>query len=196
MVTAAMDFGGEITATTITIEIETAGTTGVTLHGIDLRRDIAGVRVHKLGHSGAVASTFTNIPEDIYFPELSALAPDLALINFTINEVYGNVSPVVMIANIRTIIRRIREVRPYCDICLISPSDNAMEVNTYKFAEYENAIYQLSIDLKCAYFPSKTVIGVFGDMLHNVLTGDTVPHPNSAGGQLLGRTLVNELLTL
>jgi len=196
MLFAEIDFGSEITATTITIAVQTAGTAGVTLHGIDLRRDIAGVRVHKLGHAGAVASTFTSIQEIIWTQELVSLQPDLALINFTINEAANNISPEEMISNIRIIVRRIREVRPYCDICLISPSDNAMEVNTYKFAEYENAIYQLSIDLKCAYFPAKTVTGVFGDMLHNVLTGDTVPHPNSAGGELLGRTLVNELLAL
>lgn len=51
----ALDFGSEVTGATLVIEVLTLGG-GVTLHGIDLRRDAAGVRVHKMGRSGGRAA--------------------------------------------------------------------------------------------------------------------------------------------
>jgi len=191
MATAAIDFGADVTGVVVTIEVLTAN---VILHGIDLKKDTAGVRVHKLGHSGGMASTITAIDEVIGYTQLAALAPDLAFIVFTTNELYGDIAPSVMIDNIKIIVQRIKEVRPYCDIVLICPSDNAIEDHVYKHSEYESAMYQLGINLKCAFYPCKTVIGIHGDYFHNGLVADTVPHPNSAGGELLGRTLVKELL--
>lgn len=196
MATAEIDFGADITGVVVTIEVETAGTSGVILHGVDLKKDTAGVRVHKLGHSGGYASTITAIDENIGYVQLAALALDLAVIVFTTNEMTNGITPSVMVDNIKTIIRRIKECRPYCDIVLVSPSDNATESNTYKHSEYEQAMYQLARDLRIGFFPCKTVIGVHGDYFHNALVADTVPHPNSAGGELLGRTLAKELLEL
>jgi len=138
----------------------------------------------------------TAIDENIGYTQLAALAPDLALIVFSTNELINDIPPSTMIDNIKIIVQRIKECRPYCDIVLVCPSDNASETNVYKHADYEKAMYQLAFDLRCGFFPCKTVLGVYGDYFHNALVADTVPHPNSAGGELLGRSLANELLIL
>lgn len=196
MASAAIDFGGEITGVTITIEVEVAGASGCILHGIDLQRDVAGVRVHKLGHSGGQASTFVNVGSSVMFAEVSAMAADLAIIVFTTNEKAAGTTPTAMIANIKEICTRIREVRPYCDIVLVSPANNNSESYVYTFSEYETAMYNFSQTWGCGFFPCKTVLGAFGDFSHSVLCTDTVPHPNSAGGELLAKTLINELIGL
>jgi hypothetical protein len=195
MATAAIDFGAEITGTTITIEVLTAGA-GVVLHGIDLQRDIAGVRVHKLGHSGGQATTFTSIAESITLTEVASLLPDLCLICLTTNELTVGTPPATMIANIEVMIRRIRKARPYCDFAIIAPFDNATESTVYPWADYETALWALARKHRAVFFPTRALIGHWGDANKRGLIQDAIPHPTSAGGQLLSGVLLRDFLSL
>lgn len=196
MVCQAIDFGSEITATTITFEVEVAGTDGVILHGIDLRRDIAGVMVHKMGHSGGQASGFAGVAEQVTLAELSSLSPDLLMFVFTTNEQYGGVAPAVMAANIETMIRRAKRAVPYADILIVSPFDNMTESHTYDWREYEKALQMLARKHSAAFFPTQSIVGAWGDGNKRGLIGDAIPHPTSAGGWVISGTLLREMLTL
>ena len=196
MVCQPIDFGSEITATTITLEVEVAGTDGVVLHGIDLRRDVAGVRIHKMGHSGGQASGFVGVAEQITLAELSSLSPDLLMFVFTTNEQYSGVSPTAMAANIETIIRRAKKALPYVDILIVSPFDNMTESHAYNWREYEKALQDLARKHSAAFFPTQSVVGAWGDGNKRGLIQDAIPHPTSAGGWLISGTLLREMLTL
>ena len=195
MAIADIDFGAEITATTITLEVLTAGN-GVILHGIDLRRDVAGVRFQKLGHSGGKASDFVGVAEAITLTELASPAPDLVLICFTTNELTGGVAPATMGANIEAFIRRVRKARPYCDFLLIAPFDNAPEGSLYPWAEYETELARVATKHRAGFFPTQALIGTWGDGNKRGLVQDTIPHPTSAGGYMLSGVLLRDFLNL
>lgn len=195
MTIADIDFGAEITATTITLEVLTAGN-GVILHGIDMRRDTAGVRFQKLGHSGGKASDFMGVAEAITLTELASLSPDLVLICFTTNEMTGGVAPASMGANIEAFIRRVRKARPYCDFLLIAPFDNAPEGSVYPWAEYETELARVAVKHRAGFFPTQALIGTWGDGNKRGLVQDTIPHPTSAGGYMLSGVLLRDFLSL
>jgi hypothetical protein len=195
MAIADIDFGAEITATTITLEVLTAGS-GVILHGVDLRRDVTGVRFQKLGHSGGKASHFVEVDEAVTLTELASLSPDLVLICFTTNELTGGVAPATMGANIETFIRRVRKARPYCDFLLIAPFDNSPDGTVYPWAEYETELARVAVKHRAGFFPTQALIGTWGDGNRRGLVQDTIPHPTSAGGYMLSGVLLRDFLNL
>ncbi len=196
MVCQEIDFGSEINNTTITIETETPNTDGVTFHGVNLRRDVAGVRVQKFGRSGGTAGEFAGISEAITLTEVGSIKPDLIAFCFTTNEIFGNISPTTMCAHIETMIRRCKRAAPYADVLIISPFDNSGETKTYKWSEYEDALLGLARKHKTAFFPTQCLIGTWGDANKRGMVADAVPHPTAAGGYLLSGVLIRDFLTL
>lgn len=191
----AIDFGADVTGATLVIEVLTMGA-GVTLHGIDLRRDAAGVRVHKMGHSGGRAAHHYGVAEAITWAEVASLDPVLCLLCWTTNEINANVAPAAMAADIEGLMRRLRQVRPYIDFLIVSPFDNASEANLNRWSDYESALMTLAAKWRVPFFSTRALVGTWGDANARGLMQDNIPHPASPGGHLLSGVLMRDHLTL
>ena len=200
---AVSDSGGVLSITgltagthTLVLTVTNAGTAGVILCGVAcINTAVAGVRLDKLGNSGAQASHFTGVPSPIWMQQLSGLAPDLTIIEFATNEMSANVTPAVYAANIQTIIERARGAAPDTCVLLVSPADNGLTGKAHTMAEYRDALRDLAVAQGCAWLDLYEIVGPYSAANARSLYGDTA-HINAAGGQLLARELYERLLRL
>ena len=193
--TATLDFGAEVTGQSLRIEIETTGADGTILHGVDLQRDVAGVRVAKLGNSGSQCGKVLLTDEAIQRGALSAIAPHLVVLCWATNEQQQvpAVSPDELVANLRIMIRRVRQAVPYVDILLFSPGPLARYGDPWQTWQYRDAVRALATEQGCAWINCEQALGTWSDAQRGGLMADTV-HPSSVGGQVLAGVLMRELL--
>jgi hypothetical protein len=179
----------------LTIEVSVAGSAGVTLFGVDLKNAQSGVRVHKLGQSGAAASSYTALNATMFQNAITALAPDCVAIVLGTNDDSGNVVPATFQTQMETIATRIRTALPYCDILYLAPAGNGLVAGTYTIADYIPVLRNSAVTNAYAMHDSYLLVGPYAAANARGLYEDTA-HINARGGQLLVRSLIESLLYL
>ncbi|RYD36848.1 MAG: SGNH/GDSL hydrolase family protein [Verrucomicrobiaceae bacterium] len=149
-------------ACVIRVEVETAGTNGVTLMGLNFE-SATGAVVHKLARSGSQASEFTAGLNKAFFQSaMTALGPHLVSFHWGTNEQYYNADPAAMAGHIITLLTWVREVLPLCDCLIICPTMTKQESegHAYGIRQYRDALRAAAIANRTAFLD---LVEVWGD---------------------------------
>lgn len=188
-----------IPATTFTlrIEIESAGTAGVILNGIDCKNN-SGIVIHKMALSGGRASNFSvNVNASHWQAGASVLELDCLQMMFGTNEQNQNIPPITLADNLHIMSTRVRAARPLCDLSFISPCINGLVGKSYTMYQYRDAIYSKAVELGGGFFDliksfgpdfnkyksstDGSTLNLFSDDGSDEVTTNDV-HPNPATG--------------
>jgi LysM repeat protein len=159
-----------------------------------------GLVLHCLGIGG---SQFRSLLAEALFEEqLSAVLPDLAILDFGTNDhLYNNTIPPDMEARIVQVINRVRNAAPGCAILLTSTQDmNRRGVNITSGRDYSALIRKIAKEQNCAYYDWYWVSGgplrmttwqqnglAQADNIHLTISGYTLK------GDLLGNAFKSSL---
>jgi LysM repeat protein len=151
-----------------------------------------GLVLHCLGVGG---SQFRSLLAEALFEEqLSAVVPDLAVLDFGTNDhLYNNSIPPDMEARIVEVIKRVRNAAPACAILLTSTQDmNRRGMNITSGRDYSALIRKIAKDQNCTYYDWYWVSGGPHRMitwLQNGLAQADNIHLTISGYQLKGNLL-------
>lgn len=126
----------------LTITLADAGSTGVTLFGVDAQRNTGGVRVHRIGSGGATALLYASQDRRFTTGSLAALNPDVVLILLGTNDMRFNTRPTAYHDNLVSIVRWVRAEAPDTDVILATPADNSMTDRHYSMSTYAATMRQ------------------------------------------------------
>ncbi len=136
---------GQATPFTIDFEVLTSGSTGVTLFGAEAIATTPGVRVNRLGHSGARASHFSGAPAT-WAEGVALIAPNGTISSFGTNDQVGAVSFGAFSSQCETIATRLRSIQAGHDIIYMSPWENgasrATPISVYDLGAYQASMTQ------------------------------------------------------
>lgn len=178
---------------TVEIEVESAGTAGVILMGVDLRRAGAGVRVHKLGNGGLTGGQATAVGAAGWQIGLAALEPTSVGILLGTNDMSQRVPLTTFAEQITTLIERVRAARPMADVFLIAPADNNLEGRPNTMEEFTQTLLEVAQNEGAGYVDLLRPFGSFADADARGLYQDGV-HPNADGGRLIASLVYDRLL--
>ncbi len=88
-------------------------------YGVILHSDSCGVVVSSIGNNGATYASYLAVPN--FAQQLQVLEPQLVIISLGTNEAFGNISGVL--ANIRALIKSIRNANPHVKFLLTTPME-------------------------------------------------------------------------
>lgn len=181
---------------TVYIEVTAAGTAGVTLFGIDMQRTGNGVRLHKLGQSGAQGLHWAVMQDEtLWAAQLQALAPQLAIILLGTNDDSADVAPTLYRTYIETLAARIVTAVPTCDVLLLSPSANGLTAGAYSMGQYVAQLRAAAVANSWAMFDAFTLLDDYVAANARGLYTNT-SHINETGGRLISAQLIRHLLDL
>jgi lysophospholipase L1-like esterase len=179
----------------LNLAILSAGGSGVTITGVDIRNDTPGQAVvHKLGNGGATALRFESVPAGNLTAAYSALAPHLAIILLGTNDNSQNVTLEAFKTRIKNVADRIIAGSPRCDILLVGPGPNDL-VRTFEIDDYNDQLFALARENGWAFIDLKRFFGEFVDADARGLYGDGV-HPNADGGRVIRSAIIDSHLTV
>ena len=179
--------------------VSAAGTTGVKLQGIEpYIANASGIKVgasvHGVAAPGAQAATYLGLPSTSWQTAMKSLDPNVVVLQFGVNELAGNVTPVSQISNFTTLIGWIHTACPRADIVLITPADIGITGTYGPMANYAAAQFGMAqangygwINLTKELGPTWATGNLRGIWLNT-------SHPNVYGGQLIADA-VNAFLT-
>lgn len=173
----------ENTSHTITMTVKNAGTTGVTLFGVEcINANAHGVVLQKLGMSGARAARFAAAPAALWQSEISALSPDLVIISLGTNDI-ANTTVNDYIANIETIIANVKAANSNTDILLVPPAVGTRTGPAGDVSAYYAPLQTLAEDNGYGYlqagdaigpYETASAAGLWFDGVHLSQTGDKI----------------------
>ena len=167
-------------AHTFQIEADAAGTSGITLDGMDVRTNATGTVVHNLGSAGATSAGWIAIDPSIWEPQFAALQPTLVVIMLSPNDQAANFTTTEQAANLTELIGRIRAVTPTVPIILAPPPENGV-LQTPSMAAYNASQATLAQTLGVGYIDVFDQMGPFDPAYFDA---DKM-HPNAKGGNLI-----------
>ena len=193
--------GTSSTAHTLTLTITAAGSTGVTLLGLDARcTSIPGVLVHNLGHSGSTSANWAAVNAANWEAGITAVGGSDALVIFecVINDAAAASNPITLTqaqtfdTNIREVTARMQAACVYGDVLLIGDPDNGTghALNLQTLADYTRDAAQalnaafLDIGLSWGPYAAANARG-------NYLAGN---HPNDQGGRIIAGSIAALLI--
>ena len=178
----------------VTVEVSTAGTAGVTLTGFEPRRDVpSGYRLYKVGNGGARASQYIDLDAATWQAGLGALASDVggvdavALLLGT-NDAAAGVSAETFSANLGALVSRIRQAVPTASVVLVPSGPNGHGTAGPLMAGYRDAVRDAAVSMGCGFVDLYAAMGSsYADALALGLTtsADNV-HPSPLGGEVIG----------
>ena len=169
----------------IALTVTVAGTAGVTLCGIDVQTNTAGVRLHKLGAPGQQASQWAAaITQANFTASLQALNPCAVHILFGTNEMNANTTPAAFTANLGALVASIRAALPTVDIVLATPGDNGLTGTSYAMSDYATAMQAAATANNTGFINNYLNIGPYAAANANGLYLNSA-HLNLGGGQVL-----------
>ncbi|RYD32677.1 MAG: hypothetical protein EOP86_15150 [Verrucomicrobiaceae bacterium] len=190
-------------ACTIRVEVETAGTHGVTLAGLNFE-SATGIMVHKWARSGSQAHEFISaLNKDFFQSGILAMAPHLVTFLWGTNEQYWNTEPAVMAAAILTLAGWIKEVRPLCDFLLICPAQTRQEAegHAHGIRDYRDAVRAAAVAARAGFIDLTEVWGDYEKYKYagdgttlNFLTSDGI-HTDIDRGAIVTADAVFKFLT-
>lgn len=177
---------------TLEIEVSVAGVAGVTLFGVDLQESGNGVRVHRLGNSGATAAEYVAANSTLWAAALTALAPNLAVVLLGTNDDSADVAPATFGGSMDTIIDRIQAALPLCDVLVLTPGLNGLAAGTYTTATYIQKLRDVAVRQDAACFDASMTVGAYTNANSRGLWENT-SHINELGAQVVASGLVRVL---
>lgn len=177
---------------TLEIEVSVAGSSGVTLLGVDCQRTGNGVRVHRLGNGGATAAQYIAADATLWQDGLIALAPTSVVLLLGTNDQAFNVAPATFGASIDTIVGRISAALPLADVILLSPADNGLTGKTYMVTQFRDELKAAARRNNCVFIDTYTPIGSYANGNSRGLYENT-SHLNEIGGQVVADAILRRL---
>lgn len=170
------------------VDIDTAGSAGITIMGCDVRNETAGQAVlHKLGASGATAAHWAGMNQAYLQAGLAALGLDVTAICLGTNDHAGSVGLASYRASIEALIATARAANPLTDILLIGPGPNG-NTGSYTIDDYIRVLYEIAVEQDAAFGSLKAGMGTFEEANARGLYED-LSHNNAPGGRVNARTL-------
>ena len=178
---------------TLTVEIVSASTTGITLLGVDCQTSKDGVRIHKLGAGGATAQSFLDVDPVVWKASLTTLAPDVILITLGTNEDLQNVPPATLGSTLSTLIGLAQAAVPTADIVLVTPADNGQAGLTYTMDQYIAQERAIAVTGNFGFVDTYTAFGPYAaGNARGMYVNPT--HPSVIGGRAI-ENLIESYLT-
>lgn len=184
---------GLSTAThTMDIQISSAGSSGVTMFGIDLQRTGNGVRLLRIGNSGATAAQYASQNSTLWAAAWTALAPTAVAILLGTNDMSGNVAPSSFGGSIDTLCTRIQAAVPLADVFLLSPADNGLTGKTYTVSQYRDELRNAAVRNSALFIDTYRPIGSYTNGNSRGLYLNT-SHLNANGGRVVADMMIRRL---
>lgn len=195
------DAGGPIYATEVlstlgggsvklNLGVDTQGTAGVMLCGVDCQLDGSGVRLHKLGNGGATAAQYESATAAIWQAGLAAIAPDLVVLLLGTNDHAADVVPGTFAGSMNTLIDRV-QAAVACDIMLLSPGPNGTAGTAYTVDQYVDQLRWLATKENAA------MVNAYSHLLDYASDGvggwANSTHLNASGGQVIANEVIRML---
>ncbi|MFZ3005849.1 MAG: GDSL-type esterase/lipase family protein [Phenylobacterium sp.] len=155
------------------------------LGGVDLQSAATGVRVHKLGASGARASHWNAVNAAQWEAGFALLAPNASVVLLGTNEKAANTAPTTFGTDIQTLADRLRAAVANIDLLLVAPCENP-SAGVYPMVEYADAMFGASVAKSAAFADLQHVFGntiaEYEDgSVRSWLAADDI-HPTDDGG--------------
>jgi T5SS/PEP-CTERM-associated repeat protein len=183
---------GAQTSHTISMTVNTAGSTGVTLFGVDCTVVNAhGIKIQKLGMSGATATKFAAAPAALWQSEISTLNPDLVIISLGTNDIV-NTSVETFIGKIQTIIANVKAANSNIDILLAPPAVGTRTGPAGDVSAYYTPLRDLAEQNGYGYVQAGDDIGPYESATQNGLWFDGV-HLSASGDQVFANAILKYL---
>lgn len=193
---------GQSPSFTLDFEVETSGSTGVTLFGAEAIASTPGVRINRLGHSGSKASHFSaaNAKWD---SAMAVLAANGSISCFGTNDQVDAVDQATFTANCSTITSRLRAIDAAHDITFMAPWENlasrSTPISVYEVgahnASIANQAAMISLPNAVASTPTEYRSDTNTPWMQYPGTADTL-HPSSRGNKLISSTVLRALDSL
>ncbi len=175
-----------------------SGSQSIAITGIILENDKPGIIYHSIGVNGASVPSYLQCVN--FERDLALLKPDLVILAIGINDANAsNFSAAVFEANYRELIKKIRNVNPYCAI-LFSTNNDSYKKSGRRYYVNENnqivrdAFYKLASEFHAGVWDLYTIMGGRGSMEKWEEAGLAKPdkiHFTTSGYELLGDLLFN-----
>ena len=176
---------------TLSIKVASAGS-GVLISGVEINRNVNGVRVHNLGASGATSGDFAAQDATSWQDAITQLNPNLAVICLGMNDRTYSVTPSAYKANLATIVSRVLTAKPNCSILIFPPAD-AGTTKPYPISDYNDSARVFALENNYAYIDNYKLIGDYTTANARGLYANTT-HLNETGGDVLVKNLLNYLM--
>jgi hypothetical protein len=165
----------------IDYEIVSAGSTGVTLFGVECKVSAtSGVRLSPLARNGASAADFAAIDSASFSTGISAINPTAVWVMLGVNDMNASATPATFATNLATITSRIRSALPYADIALISQTDAGFTGTAYPLSDYVEKIRSHAATNGYQFIDLYTALGAYNANTYGLYLGNN--HPASTGG--------------
>ena len=162
------------------IQIQSAGSAGIVLDGLDARSGSPGVVLHNLGSAGSDTANWAGVDQNLWKAQLSGLGPTLVVIMLSPNDQYASISVSNQYANLATLIGLIQSVAPSVPIFLAPPPDNGLN-RSPTMSAYNVSQEALATSLGIGFIDVLDPMEPFNP---NWFNADLL-HPNDQGGQLI-----------
>jgi lysophospholipase L1-like esterase len=168
---------------TILMTVSAAGTTGVTLFGVDCNiNNSGGIKVNKLGMSGSSGIRWAEANAGLWQSEIAELNPSLVIITLGTNDINTR-SVSDFTANIETIINNIRVAKPDVPIILAPPTIGtrtgpAGDVSAYfpslQDLARQNGYGYIEVSKFTGSYATANAAGLWIDGVHMTTAGDSL----------------------
>lgn len=160
-----------------------AGTTGITIYGVNLKNSNPGVRVHRCGMSGKRTDQYAGADATQWEAGVAALNPDLVIYLMGTNDQDFS-TPANYATYIGTVVDRLRAVRSGMDVVLACPCENLVG-RTTPMTSYAEAMRGVAATKRCGFLNLCDYFGPtsdYNDSSPRVLMSSGDPyHPTSLG---------------
>ena len=173
----------------------TPTSSGAEILGLNTSRTgIKGMRVDRIGQSGATAADYNSKDSSIWNPQYRLLNPDMVIVYLGTNNKRANQTPAAFKAEMHTLILRLKLAKYNTDICLLGQSDiNPALAPTpiYTTKAYNDQLRQLAIEDTVSYFDIDQLANDYAENSNKPFLGADGIHETSAGGFDIATNFVN-----
>ena len=181
----------DITAAhSVSIVIGGSGSAGITILGVDIRRnDVNGVRVYQLGHGGSKVSDWNTGTafNTNWASQLADLNPDVVTLRWGVNEQNQNITPTTYQTNLSTFLATVKAAVPNADCIITTPTEVNAAAPTYTMSQYAAAAQNVARQNNCAFIDNTKIISTSSLFTSLGINSDNF-HLNDQGGQLVANT--------
>lgn len=174
-------------------------TTGVTLLGYNaILKNTNGIRVNRVGHSGAVTQDYLNADSTMQAQQLKEINPKVVYIILSINDRRFSVTLPQYHSNMHRIINRIKLAVPGVNIVLVAEEDYDQVIwgsSLLSAATWANETRKISIEDTCGYLDLNKVFGSFAQFKNNGVLHDGL-HPSLSSQGVMANNMFDMIPTI
>ncbi|PYY72187.1 hypothetical protein CRX42_02325 [Pseudomonas jessenii] len=171
----------------------------VGLGGVDLKNTAPGVRVHKLGSSGARSVQWAGVGTP-WRTQMLALGSNCHQVLLATNDQTDSSSPSSVASNFATVFTNLDAVMPWADKVLVMPAENQRTTTTVKMTQYAKAGREFAVPKDIGFVDLQYVFGspdnfAFAYAAANPArpwyASDLIHPDGPTGGRIIATTLFN-----